>query len=218
MKNKINLVIFDVDGVILDSEPLHYNAKVEILRSYGLNETFDLKEYIGKPNKDLWSKIIKENHLDIEPGDLEMQQFNLILKYIENDHITPTKGLVELLTTLKKLNICLAIASSSNRYYVNHILNYLGLNQYFAHTVTGDEVSFQKPYPDIYKKILSISGIPACNAVAIEDSTSGVQAAVSAGIKCLGYQNLSSGMQNLSLADYTINEIGQAVGYIVQEK
>jgi beta-phosphoglucomutase-like phosphatase (HAD superfamily) len=93
VKSKIDLVIFDVDGVIFDSEPLHYRAKLEILRSYGLNETFDLKEYVGKPNKDLWSKIITENNLKVDPDKLEMRQFNLILGYIFKEHLTPTKGL-----------------------------------------------------------------------------------------------------------------------------
>lgn len=214
LKRKIKLAIFDVDGVIIDSEPLHYRAKLEILRSHGLGETFNLKEYVGKPNKDLWTKIIRENELNVNPGDLEMQQFDLILSYVYKEHLSPTKGLVNLLISLKEYCISAAVASSSNRYYVSHVLDYFGLNEYFAYSVTGDEVQFQKPSPDIYKKALQLSGISSDDAIAIEDSTAGVQAAISAGIRCLGYQNPTSGMQDLTLADGIIQELGQVMEYI----
>ncbi len=217
LKSNIKLVIFDVDGVIFDSEPLHYRAKLDILHSYGLGETFDLKDYVGKPNKDLWTRIIKENKLNVSPGDLEMQQFDLIISYVYKEHLSPTKGLVDLLDFLKESCIHMAVASSSNRYYVSHILEFFGLNKYFTYSVTGDEVRFQKPSPDIYQKTLQLSGICSDNVIAIEDSTAGVQAAVSAGIKCLGYQNPTSGMQNLSLATGIIQELGQVVEYITHE-
>lgn len=214
MKHKFNLVIFDVDGVILDSEPLHYRAKVEILRSFSLDETFDLKEYVGMPNKDLWSRVILENHLEETPGDLEMRQFDLILSYIREDHLTETKGLFRLLAALNKFHICTAIASSSNRYYVDRILDYFKIKQFFPYSVTGDEVKLQKPHPDIYQEVLRLSGISKDNAIAIEDSKAGVQAAVSAGIQCLGYRNLTSGAQDLSLADGTIGKLDEAIAEI----
>ncbi len=217
LKTNIKMVIFDVDGVIFDSEPLHYRAKLEILHRYGLGETFNLKDYVGKPNKDLWTKIISENKLNVNPGDLEMLQFDLILSYVYKEHLSPSKGLVNLLTLLKKSCIDIAVASSSNRYYVSHILEYFGLNEYFTYSVTGDEVRFQKPSPDIYQKILQLSGICSDNAIAIEDSAAGVQAAVSAGINCLGYQNPTSGMQDLSLATGIVQELGQVVEYITDE-
>ncbi|EPR10484.1 HAD family hydrolase [Ruminiclostridium papyrosolvens] len=213
-KRKINLVIFDVDGVIFDSEPLHYRAKLEILQSYGLNETFNLKEYVGKPNRDLWTKVIKENNLNANPQELEMRQFNLILGYVEKEKIQPTKGLEKLLTELSKNNYDTAIASSSNRYYVSRVLDIFQLSGYFDYSVTGDEVKFQKPSPDIYQKVLSISGIPKDSAIAIEDSTSGLRAAVSAGISCIGYRNPTSGNQDLFLADAIIQELGQIKDYI----
>ncbi|AEY67175.1 HAD family phosphatase [Clostridium sp. BNL1100] len=210
----VNLVIFDVDGVIFDSEPLHYRAKLEILQSYGLNETFNLKEYVGKSNKDLWTRIIKENNLNANPEELEMRQFNLILGYVKKEKIQPTNGLKKLLTELRKNNYNTAIASSSNRYYVSRVLDYFKLSRYFDYSVTGDEVKFQKPSPDIYQKVLSISGIQKDNAIAIEDSTSGVQAAFSAGIACIGYSNPTSGVQGLFLADAIIQELGQVKDYI----
>ncbi len=214
-ERKINLVIFDVDGVIFDSEPLHYRAKLEILQSYGLNESFDLKEYVGKPNKDLWTRIINENNLNASHEELEMRQFNLILGYVKNENILPSKGLEELLTELRKNNYKTAIASSSNRYYVSCVLDNFRLSGYFDYSVTGDEVKFQKPSPDIYQKVLSISGVQKDSAIAIEDSTSGVQAAVSAGIACIGYRNPTSGMQDLFRATAVIEELGQVKEYIV---
>ncbi len=214
MKHKIELVIFDVDGVLLDSEPLHYRAKVEILQSYGLGETFDLGEYVGKPNRDLWTRIIQENHLNADPSELEKRQFNLILSYIRGDHLTETKGLLKLLTTLCDLHIQVAAASSSNRYYVDDILDYFSLKQYFCYSVTGDEVKFQKPSPDIYQKVLSLAGVSRENAIAIEDSKAGTQAAASAGIRCLGYRNPTSGEQDLSLAACMITGLEQVIDFI----
>ncbi len=212
---KIKLVIFDVDGVIFDSEPLHYRAKLEILQSYGLNESFNLKQYVGKSNKVLWTRIIKENNLNANPEELEMRQFNLILGYVKNENILPSKGLEKLLTELRTNNYKIAIASSSNRYYVSRVLDYFRLSGYFDYSVTGDEVKFQKPSPDIYQKVLSISGIQEDNAIAIEDSASGVQAAVSAGIACIGYRNPTSGIQDLLQTAAVIEELGQVKEYIV---
>ncbi len=216
-ERKINLVIFDVDGVIFDSEPLHYRAKLEILQSFGLNETFDLKEYVGKSNKELWTRIIKENNLNATPEELEIRQFNLILGYVRKENIPTTKGLENLLMHLKSKDIKTAIASSSNRYYVSHVLEYFQLSGYFNYSVTGDEVKHQKPSPDIYQKVLYISGIQKDSAIAIEDSTSGVRAAVSAGIACIGYRNPTSGVQDLLLAATVVEELGQVKNYIDHE-
>ncbi|EGD49345.1 HAD-superfamily hydrolase, subfamily IA, variant 3 [Ruminiclostridium papyrosolvens DSM 2782] len=214
VERKKDLVIFDVDGVIFDSEPLHYRAKLEILQSYGLNETFNLKEYVGKPNKDLWTKIIKENNLNANQEELELRQFNLILDYVKKQKIQPTNGLEQLLSELKKNNYKIAIASSSNRYYISRVLEYFHISGYFDYSVTGDEVKFQKPSPDIYQKVLSISGIKKDSTIAIEDSASGVRAAASAGITCIGYRNLTSGVQDLFLADAIIQELIQVKNYI----
>ncbi len=210
----LQLVAFDVDGVLLDSEPLHYRAKVEILNGFGLRETFDLKQYVGKPNLELWKRVIEENHLRADPAALEKKQFELILNYICTERIPLSRNLRELLDFISEKKIPMAVASSSSRSYVDSILNHFGLTGYFCGSVTGDEVERQKPAPDVYLKLLRERAASASDSIAVEDSEMGIAAASAAGIRCLGYRNPSSGLQNLSEAYRVITDLKQAADYI----
>lgn len=217
MNRKIQLVIFDMDGVILDSEPLHYRAKLKIFDSLGLKETFDLQKYVGRPNQELWARVIRENGLSEKPGDLERRQYQLILNDIRTERIQATAGLPQLLESLKKCGVRMAVASSSDRWYVDTVADILEISPYFCCLTGGDEVARQKPQPDLYRKILEKTGLPASASIAVEDSELGVSAALAAGIRCLGYANPTSGTQNLSGAERKITAMDQVFDYISRD-
>ncbi len=207
--NHLKLIIFDLDGVIFDSEPLHENAKRRILAEGGISENIDLSWSVGQPNKILWNTIISKFHLEKPENELEELQYNYILEEVISKDIKLSEGLENQLQSLRESNIKLGLASSSDRHYVDSVLRYYKIAHYFDYIVAGDEVARKKPEPDIYLKILNLSDVAKHGAIAIEDSKAGSEAAVAAGLKCIGYLNPTSGRQDLSKCCVRINQISQ---------
>lgn len=208
-QSKIKLVIFDLDGVILDSEPLHEKAKKKILIECGIKENIDLSWSIGQPNHKLWESIIDKFAIKKTIEELEKQQYDYILEDIKENQIQTSKGLNELLQWLRNHDKKIGLASSSNRYYVDSILNYYKISNFFHFVVAGDEVLQKKPEPDVYLKVLSLSKVSSKEAIAIEDSNAGSIAATLADIPCIGYKNPTSGQQDLSKSIHQIDELEQ---------
>lgn len=217
MENKIEMVIFDMDGVIMDSEPLHCNAKIEVLDELKLQCPKDLLSFVGKPNKVFWKAALGDRDVKYTYEELEFMQYVSILKQMKDKDVRMSSGLRELIQFLKLNGIKTAVASSSNRYYIDKVLKYYGLENEFLYTAGGDEVKHKKPEPDVYLKVLEISNVPAENVIAIEDSWAGCQAAFSAGIKCIGYRNPTSGNQDLSKSVYQIDKLEQVKELLQKE-
>ncbi|CUH91700.1 MAG TPA: HAD family phosphatase [Herbinix luporum] len=205
----IKMIIFDLDGVILDSEPLHENAKRRILKEHGIDENLDLSFSVGQPNKLLWSNMIERFGINKSEEELERSQYNYILEEVKEKKIQTSRGLLRLLQWLKNQGIKIGLASSSDRHYVDAILKHYNLYDYFAYIVAGDEVARKKPEPDVYIKVLDQAKLNPDEAIAIEDTFAGSRAALSAGLKCIGYQNPTSGNQDLSPCFVKIDNLSQ---------
>jgi beta-phosphoglucomutase len=205
----IQLVIFDLDGVIVDSEPLHDAAKHAILDHLGIQKDVDFSRSVGYPLHELWLKFIKEYNLSQSPAELERMQYDFIIGQMRERQIPLSNGLTDVLKQLRQQDIRLAVSSSSNRYYVDRVLEYYQLSDWFEATVGGDEVPEKKPAPDGYLRALELAGVPASAAVAIEDSEAGSLSAKAAGITCIGYRNPTSGEQNLASVDMIINSLSE---------
>jgi HAD superfamily hydrolase (TIGR01509 family) len=211
---QLKMIVFDLDGVILDSEPLHEHAKIRILKEHGITEKVDLSFSVGQPNKMLWHMMINRFHINKSEEALEKLQYEYILEEIKDKQIPTSIGLMELLQYLKNNEIKIGLASSSDRFYVDAILKYYNILDYFEYIVAGDEVKRKKPEPDIYLKIMELSQLKANEVNAIEDSYAGSKAATQAGLKCIGYHNPTSGNQDLSNCYLKINEMSQVVDII----
>ncbi len=212
--SQIKLMVFDMDGVIVDTEPLHRKAKEQVLVDYGIENDVNLDATVGLPNEAFWAKIIKEYSLMAEPDDLVLLQNNLILSMMEKLGMGLTPGLPELLDELESRDIKIGLASSSRRYFVEKVLNRYGVKNRFTYTVTGDEVEKRKPEPECYKKVLTLAGVEPSEAAAIEDSTAGVKAACTAGLLCFGFNNPGSGNQDLSLSHHKIARLTDVVSFL----
>lgn len=212
--SKIGLVIFDLDGVLVNSEPLHDNAKKRILSEAGIDANMDLSWSVGKPNKELWTIIKDEFGLKRSTEELEESQYKYILEEIEERQIPRSEGILDVLEWLKEKKIRIGLASSSNRFYVLEILTHYEVIQYFDFIVGGDDVKRKKPSPDAYLKVLESYGKPVGSAIAIEDSRAGSEAAVSAGLQCIGYLNPTSGQQDLSICFKRIESIRELMAII----
>ena len=206
------LVIFDIDGVILDSEPLHNRAREILLKRFGVNEP--VEDMVGKSNKETWEPVIKKYDIPYTQPKIERMQHEIVMQILADENIQATEGLIDLLDELEKRRITMAVASSSARWFVDHVLDYYKIKNRFFCVLTGNDVENYKPHPEIYRKSLEICGFDAKEAIAIEDSDSGQAAAIAAKIRCVGYKNPGSGNQKLDKGFVTIEKMSDFVKYI----
>lgn len=199
----LKAVIFDMDGVLVDSELEHLNVETEFLKTLGieLNEG-EHNKYVGTTSSYKWS-CIKKNH-DIDKKIEELMLLNSDAYY---KHITSSKvlkaidGVTELVDKLSENKFKLAVASSSNMDAVEASLKAITLEKYFDAVVSGQYVKLSKPEPDIFLYAANKLGVKPEECLVVEDSHNGVLAANRAGMKCLGYISEHSGNQDLSSAD-----------------
>jgi HAD superfamily hydrolase (TIGR01509 family) len=201
-------VIFDLDGVLIDSEPLHAMADNQLLIESGIcvpDNYFD--RFVGVTNRDMWEVIKKDYSLKPSIEELMQLQMPLKLKLLDEIDFKPIHGIIELLEDLKRKDIPMAIASSSPRQFIEKVIEKIGLRKYFTIWVSGEEVERSKPAPDIFLKAAGLLNVNPIECIVIEDSSSGTIAAKRAGMKCIGYRNPNSGNQDLSKADLIIDVI-----------
>lgn len=214
-ERKIEAVVFDMDGVLLDSEPYHELARQKMYQKYGVLDGSSLPQPVGKSTKDFWEEIRRAFDIEKEAAFLEQEQYENVLKDLQADEAGLSKGLDDLLELLKRKKIKIGLASSSTKYLVYGILRWKKIEGYFDEILTGDEVKHRKPNPEIYKKMQTKLAVTAKETLAIEDSFSGVLAAKKAGMFCVGYRNPTSGNQDLSMADVCINSLCELEGKLI---
>lgn len=201
-------VIFDMDGVIIDSEPIHFEVDMQTMRDLGFNiSSEELEKYVGTTNEYMFTDL--KNRYNINQSIEEIINYKVEIaknKVIESD-LEPIEGIKELLLDLKNKNISTAIASSSPRNFIDVVVSKFNLRDYFNFIVSGEEVDNGKPAPDIYIETAKKLGLHPEECTVIEDSRNGVLAAKAAGMKCIGFQNVNSGNQDLSKADNIVKSI-----------
>jgi HAD superfamily hydrolase (TIGR01509 family) len=208
-QKELKLVLFDLDGVILNSEPLHDHAKRRILMEAGISDDLDLSWSVGKPSNMLWNQMRSRYGLKLTEDELEQSQYNYIMEEIKEKQIPPSEGLLELLSWLKENQIRIGLVSSSWGSFVHSVLDHYKIKYFFEYVIAGDDVERKKPFPDGYLKALRAFAIPTMNAIALEDSKTGSDAAITAQLKCIGYQNPTSGMQDLTKCHKVIVNLNQ---------
>lgn len=149
MKNT-QAVLFDMDGVILDSEPLHTLARARFFAALGVPVSAEKEIVLGARKLDYWTDFKSRYHLPESPKELVDGEFREILKLIKEKKLPESKNLSALLGFLDKNGISVAVGSASSREYVSGVLDYLGIAGYFGTIVCGDEVQNPKPAPDTY--------------------------------------------------------------------
>ncbi len=201
-------VIFDMDGVLIDSEPLHTLADNQILIDSGITAPATYFErFVGWTNQSMWEEIKKDYHIAASAEELMELQMPLKIKLLQAGDYIPIPGIVDLLEQITGMNIPIAIASSSPRQFIEAVLEKLGLKNYVKLWLSGEEVERGKPAPDIFLKVAELLNVNPNDCIVIEDSSSGVSAAKKAGMRCIGFRNINSGNQDLSGADIIVNKI-----------
>lgn len=186
--DRIDGVVFDMDGVLADTEPIHDLAFADVLASYGV--VVSSEEYVftvGRGSEEIW-QWVRERWAIAEPTPVLAAEFEGALLPRLAD-VVPASGAEVLVRDLRRAHIPIALASSSSRRIVDHTLRTLGFDSAFAATVAGDEISPAKPHPAIYLAAADRLGVSPQRCIAIEDSVPGMQAARAAGMKVVGIRS-----------------------------
>ncbi len=201
-------LIFDLDGVIIDSEPVHFESDRMTMREYGIDIADEiLNRYVGVTNPVMWAEIKEIYSLSCPVDELLHKQLKYKLELFGTEKLEAIDGIFDLIGLLKEKGIKVGLASSSPRGFIELILKNLGIIGFFDGIVSGEDVLKSKPAPDIFLKAAALLEVEPGACLVIEDSEHGVKAAKSAGMKCIGYANANSGNQDLSAADLCVASI-----------
>lgn len=206
MKNKA--VIFDMDGVLVNSEPHHKEIEARILEELGVQiPESELSAYVGIASDELWTKVVHKFKLSNDPLELLKLNNERIIEYFNNlDDFAPIDGVEEIILKIMDKNIPLAVASSSSNIVIDALLKRSGLSSYFDIRVGGQMVEKSKPEPYIYYLTAEKLGVEPQECTVFEDSTNGIKAAKRAGMYCIGYRGIGYQGQDQSEADRTIRQ------------
>lgn len=204
----LRAIVFDLDGVIIDSEPIHTGITISVMRDFGGEPSpEEIDEFIGKTNVEMWG-ILKERHGLGGSVDQFLERYReYAAKRFFEEPVPVSEGVENLILSAKRKGLKIALATSSQRYFAEHILKNIGLFGYFDALVTADDISRGKPDPEIYLKAAKTLGIDPASCVAVEDAFLGIRAAGDAGMRVIGYQNPNSGKQDTSRADFVVSSI-----------
>lgn len=201
----LKAVIFDMDGVLVDSEPLHAKSFVIAMKQFGVDITTQYNDrFVGSTALFMCETAIKEFNLSVTPGEILDANTIAIHKLVKEEGYTPIPYTKELIKDLYKNGIKLAIASSSSEKQIEEVTKALGIKKYFNKFISGANLEHPKPAPDVFLKALKELGVKASESIVIEDSMNGATAAKEAGIPCIGFINVNSGNQDLSAANILI--------------
>lgn len=199
--------IFDMDGVIVNSEPVHYKLITKTYAKYGKEFTHEEhKKITGMSYMEIWKKFVNEHNILADSMAIHKEHTEALLNEIlHSGTFEISKGIVEFIEDLYKNGVKLAVASSSSRTLINAVLERFKLKDKFQAVVSGEELPKSKPHPGVFLKALEELGVKAEEALIVEDSTNGIKAAKAARVKCLAFLNRGENEQDISLADHSFD-------------
>lgn len=215
----IKTVIFDMDGVIVDTEPVHKYAYFKHFQELGIDVSEELyATFTGNSTRNVFQKLKDQFQLNEEVEDLILRKRSLFNDAFDTKpDLELISGVYDLIVDLHKNEIELILASSASKGTIERVFNRFKLNEFFSHKVSGEDFPKSKPDPTIFVHAASLSKNPKEECIVIEDSTNGVKAAVGAGIYCLGYNSENSKLQNLDGASVLVNDFKDINASFIKE-
>ena len=210
-------VIFDMDGVLIDSEPLHQRSLESLLsdRGHVITEA-EYADLVGLSQASTWDWMIGRYGLPSTPATYQAEYEAGLLQILAGT-LEPEPGALELVALLQEAGVHLALASSSHAEVVSAILGGLGLAESFKEIVSGGEVERGKPAPDIFLLAAERLGVAPASCVVIEDSVAGMDGACAAGMRVVGIRTRYTVDRRLN-ADLLVDSLVQLVERPVLER
>ena len=208
---QIRAVVFDMDGVLVDTEHLWDEVREELTTEWGGRYTPEAQEAMMGMSSREWSRYLHETvGLRERPETINEEVVRRMLARYEVE-LPVEPGAVDAVLRLHDDGFRLAVASSSNRELIDAVLRRLGLTDLFVVTVSSEEVARGKPAPDVYLETARRLDVEPARCLAIEDSASGIRAAHSAGMHVIAYPNrhYPPSAEALALADSVVDTVDE---------
>ena len=209
----VQAIIFDLDGLMVDSESLAKQAWRKVLDRYGHeldNDTIDALFGLRLADS---SRLVKLKFgLPLSAEQVAAEKNHLFMAMLAGN-LHPMPGLYELLKAVDERNLTRAVATSSNRDYASVALETIGVDGFSA-VITADLVQEGKPAPDIYLAAAKALALPPSACLALEDSPNGVRAAQAAGMPCVAIPNAMTAAMDLSAADWHFHSLQAVAGHL----
>ena len=207
----LKAILFDMDGVIVDTEPLHRNAYFQLFDDLGISVSEELyTSFTGASTKKVCNTLIEKFQLKNSSEDLAVikrKYFKHFFYHEADFNLLP--GVKDLIDNYFDNKIKLVLASSASMITINMVFEKFELEKYFMGKISGDELKESKPNPEIFIIAANIANEPKQNCMVIEDSTNGIIAAHSAGIFCTAYKSEHSVGQNYEKANLVISDFSE---------
>ncbi|WP_243472074.1 HAD family hydrolase [Winogradskyella sp. MH6] len=201
----LKAVLFDMDGVIVDTEPLHRKAYHQMFDDVNINVDEDLyASFTGQSTINICKRLVDHFNLNETPEELVSLKRKHYKIFFENDDLELIDGVLDRIQDYHSNDVKLVVASSASMLGIKQIFERFDLNQYFSAKFSGADLKKSKPHPEIFIKAAESTGFSKSECLVIEDSTNGIKAAHSAGIYCVGFKSPHSSHQDYSLANKII--------------
>jgi len=210
--NQIKGVVFDFDGTLVDSDPIHYSVWALLLKRLGRNFTKeDFAEFAGKQVSFIADYIIKKYKLKITKEELIREKREITLDYFRKKPPKFMPYAKEALVFFSRRGFKLGLATGNLKEVVISILKKGGLNDFFSVIVDGWDVARGKPYPDTYLLAAQKLGIEPRRCLAIENTQYGVESAKAAGFYAFAVPSGISSLQDFSKADKVFSDLKELI-------
>jgi HAD superfamily hydrolase (TIGR01509 family) len=204
-------VIFDMDGVIVDSEQVYQDIERQMYDDLGIPVTAEEhRQFIGAAERIMWQYMKDKYRMDAETDLLVKEERTRFMSMVDQPGSIPLMpGLLPLLEALAREGIPALVASSSSREIIEKVLRVNEIRHFFTDITGGDDVLHSKPAPDIFLETAGKAGMSADRCLVIEDSENGIKAARSAGMKVIALFGRDSDNLDLSEASQIIHSFDE---------
>ncbi len=210
----LKAAIFDMDGVIVNTEPLHHKAYHQMFKDVNIEVSKELyASFTGQSTFEICEKLCEKFNLRLCTDTLvgiKRDHFKILFE--TDASLTLIDGVLDLITDYHRNGLKLVLGSSASMENINNIFERFDLDQYFIAKFSGADLKASKPHPEIFQKSAKATGFSTDECLVIEDSTNGILAAKSASIFCVGYNSLHSMDQDYSKADLVVDDF-QNIAY-----
>lgn len=216
----LRAILFDHDGTLVDSEPVHFQTWVGVLAGHGvtLSEQQYITHYAGVPNRAGAIDIVQRFGLNLDPVALAGVKNDAIDEYLLRSAFPLMEDVLDAVNEFHRAGLTLAIVTGASSNAAHATLRAYDLQAKFATVVSGDDVRASKPAPDCYLLALERLGFEADECIAVEDTQHGLQAARGAGVPCIVVPTRMSRHHDFTGALAVLGSMAEAIAYVRNSK